>query len=137
MGPREEEARLRLVAQWLAKAEMDLAAARTLLAGDPPLFYPACFHCQQAAEKFIKAFLTYHQVEFPKTHAIGQLLDLMAVADASLAESLASATVLSPYGVGIRYPGDESEPGRPEARTALDLAEEVRRAVLGALSPRS
>lgn len=42
--------------EWITKAEEDLAAARRLLQDDP-LPTPAAFHCQQAAEKALKAFL--------------------------------------------------------------------------------
>jgi len=57
----EEQARRRLVAQWLQKAETDLEAAESLLNREPPLLYPSCFFCQQAAEKCLKGLLTWHQ----------------------------------------------------------------------------
>jgi len=61
----------------------------------------AAFHCQQAAEKYLQAFLVRHQVEFPKTHDIAKLLDRVAMVDAGLAASLRGADVLSPFGVEI------------------------------------
>jgi HEPN domain-containing protein len=39
------------------------------------------FHCQQAVEKYVKAILVRHRVEFRKTHDIGQLLDLFRSAE--------------------------------------------------------
>ena len=129
----EKEARKRLVRQWLQKAETDLQAAEALLAQDPPLLYPSCFFSQQAAEKYLKAWLTWRQVEFPKTHVIGELLDLLATVDASLANRLAGATALNPYGVEVRYPSDLPEPTSDEGAAALDLAKSVRDAVLGTL----
>ena len=133
MGPHEELCRRKLVAQWLHKADTDLAVAGELLSSEHDFFYPACFHCQQAAEKYLKGLLTWHQVEFPKTHVIGDLLDLLATADAPLAESLADATALNPYGVEVRYPGDSPEPGRAEAAVALKLAMKVHDAVMRSL----
>jgi len=133
MKPPEEQVRRELAGQWLQKADTDLEAAEALLSRKPPLLYPACCFCQQAAEKYLKAFLTWHQVEFPKTHVIGDLLDLLAKADASLAERLAGATALNPYGVEVRYPGDMPEPDAAEAATAFDLAKKVRRAIYDAL----
>ena len=129
MRPPEEVKRI-LVGQWLAKAAQDLAAAEALLATDPPLLYPACFHAQQTAEKFLKALLTFHQVEFPKTHSIGELLDLTARVAPELATELRDAVSLTPYGVELRYPGDAPEPDLAEARRALALARSVRDAVL-------
>jgi HEPN domain-containing protein len=81
MKPPEEEVRRILVGLWIDKAPQDLAAAEALMRNKPPLLYPVCFHCQQASEKYIKAFLTHRQIEFPKTHNIRDLLDLAATVD--------------------------------------------------------
>ena len=133
MQPREELVRKELVRQWLSKAETDLKAAEALLAQGPPLSYPSCFFSQQAAEKYLKGVLTWRQVEFPKTHLLGELLDLLAGVDASLADSLAAATGLDPYAVEARYPCDVPDPSATEAAAALKLAKQVRDAVLRAL----
>jgi len=128
-----EEVKKEIVRQWLAKAEQDMKAGEALLAAEPPFLYPACFHAQQAAEKYLKALLTWHQIEFPKTHAIEQLLDLVKEADAETASSLRDAILLTPYGVDIRYPGDQPEPDLEEAREAVELARIVRDTVVDRL----
>ena len=129
MPPPEEEVRRGLVGRWVHKANEDVRAAESLLAQKPPLLYPSCFHSQQAAEKYLKALLTWREVEFPKTHVIGELLDLLA----TVAESLVEATALNPYGVEVRYPGDLPEPNRDETTAALTLARKTRDAILHAL----
>jgi HEPN domain-containing protein len=43
---------------WIRKAESDLTSVRRTLASEGP-FDTACFHCQQAIEKFFKAFLAF------------------------------------------------------------------------------
>ena len=48
-----EEVKTVLVRQWLGKADQDIKACEALLAADPPFLYPACFHAQQAAEKYL------------------------------------------------------------------------------------
>lgn len=53
---------------WVGKVEGDLRAARHLLDLDHEDFFDVAFHAQQAAEKFLKALLVYHQIPFPKTH---------------------------------------------------------------------
>lgn len=57
-------------AQWLAKPTEDLGAARVLAAGYPG---PACFHCQQAVEKALKALLALHDQPIRKTHDLREL----------------------------------------------------------------
>jgi len=120
----------RIVQDWLHKADLDLRAAETLLAQNPPLLYPSCFHAQQAAEKYLKAFLTSRQVEFPKTHDIREILRLAATADQALVANLQAAATLTPYAVEARYPGQAPDPCRAEADQALDLARKVRDAVI-------
>jgi len=131
-----EEIKRELVRQWLAKADQDLRASEALLAAQPAFPHPACFHAQQAAEKYLKALLTSRQIEFPKTHAIEALLQLLAPVGPDLASSLRGAAALTPFGVDVRYPGDQPEPSAAEAREALALARGVRDAVLGHLPER-
>ena len=133
MKPHEEQSRRQLVGQRLHKADIDVDAADAMLSSERNLFYPVCFHCQQAAEKCLKAFLTWHQVEFPKTHSIRELLNVAKTVDPSLAEHLMEAATLTVYGVEVRYPSDVPEPDSAEAATAFDLAKNVRDAVLRAL----
>ena len=62
----EEEVVRKIVGDWLYKADLDIRSAEALLLQDAPLFFPSCFHSQQAAEKYLKAYLTWRQIEFPK-----------------------------------------------------------------------
>jgi HEPN domain-containing protein len=133
MKPPEDQVRRRLVGQWRHKAETDLQAAESLLSRIPPLPYPSCFHSQQAAEKYLKGFLVWKQIDFPKTHDLKELLDLAEPVNSNLARSLQDAIVLTRYSVEVRYPGDIAEPTVAEAQEALRLAQSVRGAVLAAL----
>jgi HEPN domain-containing protein len=128
-----EEVRKVLVRQWMDKAQQDMAAGEALLATEPPFLYPACFHAQQAAEKYLKALLTAHQIECPKTHAIERLLDLVKPVDAEASSGLEAAAELTPYGVDIRYPGDQPEPDMAEGQRAAKLARKARDVVVAAL----
>ena len=121
-----DEIRRDLVRQWLEKAEEDFGVAELLLAERAPYLSAVGFHLQQAAEKYLKALLVHHQVEFPKTHDLGKLLDLLAVVEAPLTKSLEDVTNLDPYSVEARYPGDLPAVDRAEAEEALTLAREVR-----------
>jgi HEPN domain-containing protein len=125
-----EEAAYRIIQQWLDKANQDFQVGEALWSAENPFFFPTCFHAQQAAEKYLKAFLTWKKIEFPKTHAIELLLDLMEPEFHFLANELQDAVALTPYGVEIRYPGDQPEPTEEEAKEALELARKVRDAIV-------
>jgi len=130
MKPPEDQARLKLIADWLNKADQDIRAAEALLSQDPPLLFPSCFHAQQAAEKHLKALLALWAIEIPKTHELGKLLKVVESRNAELACGLIDAVVLNTYAVDTRYPADRPEPSVEEASQALDLARRVRDAIL-------
>ena len=79
---------------WIAKAEADYEAAKTLVRsrkkGLPDV---VCYHCQQSVEKYLKAYLTFRRVQFPKTHDLEKLLDLVQSFD-PLAEAARAAVQL-------------------------------------------
>lgn len=127
---RREQVKRGLVQQWLAKADGDLAVAELLLSEGPSYYEALAFHCQQAGEKYLKALLTWYQVEFPRTHDIGQLLDLVALASPDVAESLQPLTRLTPYGVAARYPGEPLALSETHAFEAVELARMSRTVVV-------
>jgi len=65
------EVRNRETREWLEKALDDLESARVLAAADHAA--NALYHCQQSAEKSLKAFLTLHDRPFRKTHNLKEL----------------------------------------------------------------
>lgn len=67
--PRQWEEAMR----WLARVDEDLRAADALLALAPPAIFPSAFHCQQAAEKMLKAALIAMREAPPKAHEIEAL----------------------------------------------------------------
>jgi len=79
-----------------------------------------------SCRKFIKAFLVRYQVEFPKSHNVALLRQLVARVDPRLAETLVAADALTPYGVEFRYPGDLPSVSRDEGEKAIRLAAQTR-----------
>ena len=118
-----EDVARRMSRDWLAKAAVDLLVCERLEGAD--LSEAVAFHAQQAAEKSIKALLVARQVEFPKTHDIERLVELVASGDGSLAAALADAAELTPYGVEYRYPGDHAPILHAEARKCVSRARTV------------
>jgi len=132
MKPREQII-VELVRLWVRKAEEDLAVARLVLESGQALRDAAGFHSQQAAEKYLKAFLTSHQIEFSKSHDIGLLLDAVSRVDRNLADGLAEVRRLTPLAVQFRYPGEDPPLSKLEAEECLQLAETCRTRVRSAL----
>ena len=117
------------VDEWLAKANGDLRGASVDLAAAPPLTGDAMFHAQQGTEKALKAFLSWHDVPFRKTHDIAELGRACVAIDATLEAVAAPAAVLTEFAWRFRYPGDATEPSAAEAHEAVDLATAVVAAV--------
>ena len=116
---------------WLSYADENLDVAELSLANN---HLNACLHnAQQAVEKYLKAYLVWRQTEFPKTHNIANLLDLVSSSQEQLAISLDAATVLTKYAVESRYPGDLPEICFEEACEAVRLAEESKKQILARL----
>ena len=117
---------------WLRRARSNLARAR-LLAGQPEVLYEdLCFDAQQAAEKALKAVLVQGGVDFPKTHALAELLTFVAKLGVEVPAVVQKATLLTPYAVEARYPGlwEEVTPADHEealrvAKGVVEWAEEV------------
>lgn len=62
---------------WMGRARQDLTAGDADLAHDPPIRGDAVFHAQQAAEKALKAFLTWHEVPFRKTRPDARIVPVV------------------------------------------------------------
>ena len=108
---------------WLRKAGSDLANAELCLVAQKALD-TACFHCQQAAEKAIKAYLIANHVEFPLVHDLKRLLDCCFSIDPGFATLTEAAVQLNPFAVVTRY-DDAFWPEAAEVQEALEFARSV------------
>ncbi len=114
----------RHTAQWILKAEEDMEVARSLAALAKPKRDAVCFHCQQGAEKNLKALLQELGLVVPKTHNLNDLLDLLLPYDDTLAPLRRCVKGLTRYAVEYRYPGVRAR--TREMQSALRNAERVR-----------
>ena len=118
------------VQQWLKKADSDLQTAEILLKAKMKDYFTCIFHCQQGIEKFIKAYLVRHQIDFRKTHDLDELLNLTSRIDPSFSQEINSCVWLTPYGVEFRYPGEYPEADHQTAEKAYKEAEKVKNVVM-------
>lgn len=124
------------VEEWIKKADDNYTSA-LILARQRKNRAPdiICNQCQQCAEKYLKALLARHKIEFPKVHDLVELEALLAqaVPDVRLVHDYLKP--LNPYGVDIRYPGLQAT--AKEAKEAIRAMKEVRKFVRAKLGLRS
>ena len=111
---------------WLEAAIQDLAHARS--ARELGFFSHACFSCQQAAEKALKAYLLARQQPLIRTHNLAALLNRCIPFDESFEGLRETCIILNDYYTDTRYP-DTLKFGiafsQEEAGAALTCAETV------------
>lgn len=90
-----------------------------------PSYEATGFHAQQAAEKALKALLIRHQIDFTKTHDLGELLRLAEPVAPGITLKLADAEKLNRHAVETRYPTGATRVSREEAARDLAIAIDV------------
>src|SRR5437016_5313616 len=123
--------------EWVAKAEDDYRVAAMLAAGSEPFHDQVCFHCQQSAEKYLKALLEELGVSIPRTHDLEDLLDLLLPHHSSLSRHRRGLRLLTGFAVDPRYPLLHTT--KRQATSALRWSGKVRdacRNLLGVRPPR-
>ncbi len=93
----------RLIEEWLAKADEDYGFATSAIE-DSPYHAQICFHYQQAAEKYLKAFIVAHELEFKKVHDLVELLNTCRVKEPLLSKIEEECNFLSRFYIDTRYP---------------------------------
>lgn len=115
--------------EWKAKADGDLRSARTLLELDPPETDAVAFHCQQAAEKYLKALLVALGVDPPRTHDLGVLRELASDRYPEVEDLQEACDYLTPFVVQVRYPLFEPPITAEDASQAMGRIEEICRLI--------
>ena len=95
--------------EWLRRARSNLARSSQGHVAPDVLLEDACFDAQQAVEKALKALLVLRGVEVPRTHAISELITMLAELKFDMPAEVHEASALTDYAVAARYPGP-SEP---------------------------
>jgi HEPN domain-containing protein len=118
---------------WIAKANKDLGTAGFALQSvDGPLPVTTAFHCQSAAEKYLKAFLQEHGVAYSSQHNLTPLLESCISIDRSFEGLRPDIHRLEGYSIASRYPKASNS---AEFRTeAMDTAKRVKEFVLNKLA---
>ncbi|TCL62323.1 HEPN domain-containing protein [Hydrogenispora ethanolica] len=111
-----------LVDEWITKAGHDLGMAELAIANKPEYKDLICFHCQQSAEKYLKAYLIRLNMDFKKSHSLIYLLDLLKAQENVPDSIYGTAEILEDYGVEVRYPGNGIELDQEDIHEAYQAA---------------
>lgn len=94
----------RIVREWPTRAEEDFNFAKINLEEDNRFYSQICFHFQQSAEKYLKAFIAAYDLEFEKIHDLIALLKTCGKKDPSLLSLMEQCELLNTAYIDTRYP---------------------------------
>ena len=114
----------KMTREWVRKAEGDYRLAARLKSGDESFHDQLCFHCQQAAEKYLQAILQELGQPVPRTHILRDLVDLLMPYHGELSSIRRGAKFLTRFAVETRYPGESAS--KRQADAAFRWAQTVR-----------
>ena len=113
---------------WLFRANEDIQVIKYLSKTELESYLSTiCMHTQQAVEKFLKAFLVYHNIDFPRTHDVDFLLKQCQKIDKN--DFNIDLGSLSIYGLKLRYPDDFYIPDKSETIQNIDTAQKIKNIV--------
>ncbi len=114
-----------LTREWVEKAEGDFnTSSREMRARKSPNYDAVCFHCQQCAEKYLKAYLQERGQRFRPVHDLIELLELCLPLDGTFELQRDLLKDLTKYAVQFRYPGELAT--KDDARVAIQAVKKVR-----------
>jgi HEPN domain-containing protein len=123
------------IQRWVEKAENDFRNAEYVLTLEENCpFDTVSYHCQQCAEKYLKAALICRNVEFPRTHDLVVLFNLLQKAE-PLPLRIEDVQPLNRYSIEARYPGDWEPIDENVARAAFEMVKKIRGIVRARLVP--
>ena len=119
-----------IVKQWINKADHDLGTAQVTYLYLPKYHDTIAFHCQQAAEKYLKGFLLFLDISFSRQHSLNYLLGLLSQKIEIPDELFENASELEDFAVDIRYPDTSVELSDDEIQQAFKIAKLIRAFVI-------
>ena len=118
---------------WMKKSRKDLWRAESVLTLDPPDTEDCLFHCQQAVEKSLKAFLVWRDKSFRRTHDLVELTRQCVDLEPTLGDVMSGLGPLTRFAWELRYPGESALPTVEMARgwtaRVREVLEEVERTI--------
>lgn len=123
-----------LIQSWITKADHDLGTAKVVHAHVPEYRDTICFHCQQAIEKYLKAYLIYLDRNFRLVHDLVYLLNQLPPEHGFGNEFYEMAETVESYAVKVRYPDGVAEPDDTAVQTAISHAQRFREVIVNKIN---
>jgi len=117
------------IKQWIVKGDHDLGTAKITFLHIPEYLDTVTFHCQQAVEKYLKAYLIFQSTTFRFSHDLVYLLDLIAQSDTEFENYYDLVSELQGYAVEIRYPSETIYLSKDKVEKAIQIAKSIRELV--------
>jgi HEPN domain-containing protein len=115
-----------LIKQWIIKGDHDLGTAKITYLHIPEYLDTVTIHCQQAIEKYFKAYLIFQSIPFRFSHDLVYLLDLITQKDSDFESFYDIVAELQGYAVEIRYPNEMVFLSNDKVEFAMEIARKVR-----------
>ena len=119
--------------EWIKYSEKDFIAAQFLMTATSPPVEIICYHCQQSAEKILKAFLIKNDFIPSRTHDLNLLVNECTKLDDSISILKKECNRLNDFGVNTRYPNN-LDLILEDAKIALKDAEKIKEYILSRIS---
>ena len=114
------------IKQWIEKGDHDLGTAKVTYLYIPEYLDTVTYHCQQAVEKYLKAYLIFKSTSFRFSHDLIYLLDLITQNDPDFGNFYDSASELQGYAIEVRYPNETIYLSNEKVEKAMKIAKDVR-----------
>lgn len=117
------------IRKWVIKGDHDLGTAKITYLHIPEYLDTVTFHCQQAVEKYLKAYLIFKNITFKFSHDLIYLLDIITQKDSDFESFYDTVSELQGYAVEIRYPNETIYLSNEKVEKAMIIARNVRELV--------
>jgi len=113
------------VKEWFEIADRDLDSAHLLNEAVRRHYEIICYHCSQAAEKYLKGYLVFHDIVPEKTHDLLKLNKMCANIDTNFQDLYDECKFLNTFATDIRYP-NKYEVTETDVNRAISAVEKIK-----------
>ena len=121
-----------VINEWIRYSNDDLYAAQHFFdTMQFPIYRIVCFNAQQSAEKYLKAYQIYFDIDVIKTHNLTSLVLSLQEFDEEILMLEKDAGLLSSFAVQYRYPDDFDDLTKEDAEKSLNIARIIQKFITG------